>query len=75
MGLLQPLPIAEGHSQRIAIDIITDRPISGNSCNWLVPFVDHMTKRVHWGVCKKTINALAFACKFIDNILWLHVVP
>jgi hypothetical protein len=75
MGLLQPLPIAKGHWQRNTIDFITDLPISGNGRDCIVMFVDHTTKRAHWRACKKTINALAFARIFIDDIVRLHGVP
>jgi len=48
MHLLQPLPIARGHWQRIGIDFITDLPISGNGHDCIVTFLHHMTKRAHW---------------------------
>jgi hypothetical protein len=37
-------------------------------------FVNHMTKGAHWRACKKPINALAFGCMFIDNIIRLDRV-
>jgi len=75
MGLLQPLPIAKAHWQRIAIDFITDLPISGNGHDCIVTFVNHMTKRAHWRACNKTIDAPAFGRIFIDDIILLHGVP
>jgi hypothetical protein len=75
MGLLQPLPIAKGHWQRISIDFITDLPTSRNGNDCIVTFVDHMTKRAHWRACNKTIDTPAFARMFIDDIVRLHGVP
>ena len=75
MGLLPPLPVAKGRWQRIGIDFITDLPVSGSGHNCIVMFVDHMTKRAHWRACRKTIDALAFARIFIDDIVCLHGVP
>ena len=57
MGLLQPLPVAEGRWQRIGIDLITDLPVSGSGHDCIVTFVDHMTKRAHWRACRETIHA------------------
>ena len=34
-----------------------------------------MTKRAHWRACKKPLDAPAFACIFIDDIVRLHGVP
>jgi hypothetical protein len=34
-----------------------------------------MTKKAHWHTCKKTIDALAFARIFINDIVCLHLVP
>jgi len=75
MGLLQPLPIAKGHWQRIGIDFITDLPISGNDNDWIVTFGKHMTKRAQLRACKKTIDAPACARILIDGIVRLHRVP
>jgi len=75
MGLLQPLPVAEGRWQRIGIDFITNLPVSGSSHDCIVKFVDHMTKRAHWRACRKIIDAQAFAGIFIDDIVHLHGVP
>ena len=75
MGLLQPLPVAEGRWQRIGIDYITVLPVSGSGHYCIVTFVDHMIKRAHWRACRKTIDAPAFACIFMDDIVRLHGVP
>jgi len=75
MGLLQPLPVAEGRWERNGIDFITDLLVSGSGHDCIVTFVDHMTKRAHWRACRKTIDALAFARIFIDDIVRLHGVP
>jgi len=75
IGLLQPVPIGKGRWQRIGIDIITNLPMSGNGHDCIAMFVEHMTKRAHWRACKKTIEALAFAHIFFDNIVLLHGVP
>jgi hypothetical protein len=75
MGLLQPLPIANGRWERVGVDFITDFPesASGNDC--VVTFVDYLTKRVHWRACKKSLDAAGFASLFIDNVIRLHGVP
>jgi len=75
MGILQPLPIAKGHWQRIHIDFITNLPILGNGHDCIVTYVDHMAKRAQWWSSKKTIDAPAFACILINDIVRLHGVP
>jgi len=75
MGLLQPLPVAEGHGQIIGIGFITDLPVSRSGHDCIVTFVDHMTKRAQWRACRKRIDAPAFAHIFIDDIDRLHGVP
>jgi hypothetical protein len=46
MGLLQPLPIAQGRWERVGVDFITDFPesASGNDC--VVTFVDYLRPRL-----------------------------
>jgi len=75
MGLLQPLPVAEGRWQRIGINCITDLPVLGRGHDCVVTFANHMTKRVHWRTCTITIDATAFALIFNDDIVHLHGVP
>jgi len=75
MGLLEPLPKAKGHLQRIGIDFITELPISGNGHDCIVTFVNHVKKRGRWWACKKSIDATAFAGIFIDDIIRLYGLP
>jgi len=75
MGLLQPLPVAKGRWQRIGIDYITDLPISGSGHDCIAIFVDHMTKRAHWRSCRKTIDAPAFTCIYIDDMVRPRSMP
>jgi len=75
MGLLQPLPVVEGRWKRIGIDYIPDLPVSGSGHNCIVTFVDHMAKRAHMRVCRKTIDAPAFVHIFIYDIVRLQAVP
>jgi len=75
IGLLPPLLMAKGRCQSISIDFITDLPVSGNSHNYIVTFVHHMTKRAHWWACRLTMEATAFVPIFIDDIIRLHRPP
>jgi len=75
MGLLQPLPVAEGRWQRIGIDFVSDLPVSGSGHDCILTSVDHMTKRARWRAGRKTIDAPAFARISIDDIVRLHGVP
>jgi len=75
MGLLQPPPVADGRWQGIGIAFRTDLPVPGSGHDCIVTFVGHMTKRAHWRACRKTIDALAVAHIFIDDIGPLHGVP
>jgi len=74
MGLLQLLSIAKGHWHRIEQDFITNLEVSGNGHDSIVICAYHMTSRADWQVCRKTIDALAFALIFIDDIVHQHAV-
>jgi len=74
MAVLQPLPIANCHSQWIGIDIITALPTLENGHDCIVTFVDHKTNRAQWCACKKSIDTSASVRIFIDNIVHLHGV-
>jgi len=75
VGLLKPLPVAQGRWEPMGVDFGTDLPTSfrGNDC--IVIFVDHFLKRVHWMPCTKTIDAAEFAHLFLEAIIPLHGVP
>jgi len=75
MGLLQPLPVAEGRWQRMGVDFISNLPVSGSGHDCMVTFVDHGTKRAHWRACRKTIEAPAFAHVLINDIVRRLGVP
>jgi len=75
MGILQPLPVAEGRWQRIGIDFITDLPVSGSGHDCIVTCVDHMTNSAHWRACRNMNGAPAFARILIDDIVRLPGVP
>jgi len=57
LGMLKPLPVAQGRWERVGVDSITDVPTSlrGNDC--IVTFVDHDSKQAHWMPYTKTIDA------------------
>jgi hypothetical protein len=75
MGLLQPLPVADGRWHKIGIDLITDLPVSVRGHDCIVTFVDHMRNSAYWRACRKTSDAPGFARRFIDDIVRLHGVP
>ena len=75
MGLLQQLPITKGHWNRIGIYFLTTLPTLDNGHDCIVPLVNHKTKRADWHACKKTIDTVAFARIFINDIISLQGVP
>ena len=75
IGLLQPRPIAKCQWERIGIEFITDLPTSGNGNHCIETFVNHMTKIAHWHARERTIDAMANALIYIDDIARLDGVP
>jgi hypothetical protein len=75
MGLLQPLPIAQGRWERVGVDFTTDFPESAQGNDCVETFVDYLTKRVHRRACKISLDAAGFASLFVDNVVRLHGVP
>jgi len=75
LGMLKPLPVAQGHWEHVGVDSITDVPTSfrGNDC--IVTFVDHDSKQAHWMPYTKTIDAAYFAQLFFEAITPLHGGP
>jgi len=75
VGMLKPLPVAQGRWERVGVDSITDVPTSLGGNNCIVTFVDHVSKQAHWMPCTKTIDAAEFAQLFLEAIIQLHGVP
>jgi hypothetical protein len=75
MGLLQPLPVAQGRWKRIGVDFVTDLPESSSGNDCIVNFIDHLTKHAHWRACKKSLDAAGFAQLFVDEVVRLHDMP
>lgn len=75
VGLLNPLPVARGHWERVGVDFITDVPtaLNGNDC--IVIFMDHFSKWAHWMPSAKTIDTAEFVQLYMEAIIWLHGVP
>jgi hypothetical protein len=58
-----------------ASNFITDLPESSSGNDYIVTFINHLTKRAHWRACKKTLDAAGFAQLFVDEVVRLHGMP
>ena len=69
--LLLPLSAPPRPWFSIAMDFITDLPLSNNADSILV-IVDRFTKMGHFVPCKKTTSTYQLATLFLENIVRLH---
>ena len=73
-GLLHPLPILVKPWDEIAMDFITDLPLSnGFDQIWVIK--DRLTKRSHFIACISTMKTIDFVYLFIEHVFKLHGLP
>ena len=73
-GMLQPNDISDHPWKSIAMDFITDLPISDGYDTVLV-VIDRLTKMSHFIPCNKKLDARQFATLFLKEIIRLHGIP
>ena len=73
-GMLQPNEIPMRPWQSIAMDFITDLPISDGYDSILV-VIDRLTKMSHFVACRKDLNAKGLAALMTKEIFRLHGIP
>ena len=73
-GLLQPLSIPKKIWQDIAMDFITDFPLSDGYTTILV-MVDRLSKQAHFGALPQSYSAPKVANLFAQMICRLHGIP
>uniref|UniRef100_A0A8C5LTP9 Gypsy retrotransposon integrase-like protein 1 n=1 Tax=Leptobrachium leishanense TaxID=445787 RepID=A0A8C5LTP9_9ANUR len=73
-GLLQPLPVPSSPWKDIAMDFITDLPMSSNH-NTLMIIIDRFSKMAHFIPIKHLPTASETATLFIKHIFSLHGLP
>ena len=73
-GMLQPNEVPDQPWKSIAMDFITDLPISDGYDTVLV-VIDRLTKMSHFIPCKKSLDARQFATLFLKEIIRLHGIP
>ena len=74
-GLLQSLPIPEAPWQQVAMDLITQLPLTSRGNDAIVTFTDRLTKMVHVTPTTTSVDAVGTARLFFDNVVRLHGVP
>ena len=74
-GLLQPLPIPSSPWQSIAMDLVTDLPLTPRGHDTFILFICRLTKLIHVVPTTKTISSEGVARIFYDNIYRLHGWP
>ena len=70
-GMLQPNDVPDQPWKSIAMDFITDLPISDGYDTILV-VIDRLTKMSHFIPCNKNLDAQQFATLFLKEIIRLH---
>ena len=73
-GLLQPLPISTKPWQSIALDFITDLPLS-RGFDTILTVVDRFTKMAHFLPCTKTINSKETSDLVMREVFRHHGFP
>ena len=73
-GLLQPNEVPDQPWRSIAMDFITDLPVSDEYDTILV-VIDGLTKMSHFISCKKDLDARQFTILFMQHIVRLHGIP
>jgi len=70
-GELIPLPVPDAPWKELSCDFITDLPVS-NGMDFILVFVDRMTKMSHFIPCLKSTTAFEFAQLFVSHIVRLY---
>ena len=73
-GMLQPNEVPDQPWKSIAMDFITDLPVSEEYDTILV-VIDRLTKMSHFIACKKSLDVRQFATLFLKEIIRLHSLP
>ena len=73
-GMLQQKEVPDQPWKSIAMDFITDLPISDGYDTILV-VIDRLTKMSHFIPCNKNLDARQFATLFLKEIIRLHGIP
>lgn len=74
-GLVRPLPIPERPWGSVSMDFVLGLPQTRKGYNYVVVFVDRLTKMVHVRPCKKEIDAEETADLFFDAVFRRHGMP
>jgi RNase H-like domain found in reverse transcriptase/Reverse transcriptase (RNA-dependent DNA polymerase)/Integrase zinc binding domain len=74
-GELHPLNIPFRRWQSIAMDLITDLPVTQNGFDSIVVFVDRLSKMVHLAACTKTVTADQLGDLMEQHVFRLHGLP
>ena len=74
-GLLQPLPIPNAPWDSIAMDLVTDLPLTPRGHDTFILFIDRFSKFIHVVPTTKSISAEGFARIFYDTIFLHHGWP
>jgi len=76
VGLLQPLPVAQGRREGVGVDFIPDMATSVRGIDCLVIIVNQFYIQVHWMPCTKTIGTgESVVLLLLEAIEWPHDVP
>ena len=70
-GELAPLPVSDSPWKGLSCDFIMDLPVS-NGKNFILVFIDRMTKMTHFIPGSKMTTAPEFAQLFVSHIVRLH---
>ncbi|KAJ9525132.1 hypothetical protein QJQ45_017308 [Haematococcus lacustris] len=74
-GLLRPLTVPGYRWEHVSMDLVTKLPAGTHGYDAICVIVDRLSKMVHFVPCKESMNAMAFARLFINNVFKLHGLP
>ncbi|KAJ9530666.1 hypothetical protein QJQ45_014820 [Haematococcus lacustris] len=74
-GLLRPLTVPGYRWEHVSMDLVTKLPTGTHGYDAICVIVDRLSKMVHFVPCKESMNAMAFARLFINNVFKLHGLP
>ena len=75
LGLMQPHDIPSRNWGSVALDFMTDLPLTPEGFDTIACFTCIRSKMAHAVACKKTIDAKGAARLYIDNVFKLHGLP